>query len=315
MTGNNIGIHPQAGKRIFLAVSLYLSVLMNLAVSQELEPRALTNLPVGMNFALGGYGYAFGSILLDNTLPLEDFKGSIHTMVAGYVRAINFFGKSGKVDLILPFGAGDWHGKYEGKDFEDHSTGMGDLRVRAAINLTGAPALRPAEFSAYSQKTVSGFSVMVIVPTGHYKTEQLPNLGSNRWAFRTTYGISHTFHKWVAEGYAGVWWFTKNTEFLGDNELAQKPLWVLKGHLIRTLGKGIWLALDAGYGYGGRTYRNGQALNSTISGIRLGLTCSMPINPRHSIRVALVSGIRFNQGGDFNIFGVSYQYKWLKKSP
>jgi hypothetical protein len=304
-------IKSRLSVKLLIGVSLFMLGWPHNSFSQELEPRALTNLPVRMNFIVTGYAYAFGNTLLDPALPLEDFNGSIHMLVAGYVRSVNFFGKSGKVDVILPFGGGDWQGKYEGEDFEDHSTGLGDLRIRASINLTGAPALKAEAFSGYTQKTVSGFSVQVIIPTGHYKSEQLPNLGSNRWAFRMAYGVSYSFRKWIAEGYAGAWLFTNNKKFLGDSKLSQSPLWVIKGHLTRLFNKGMWLAFDAGYGYGGKTYRNDLALNSVISGIRLGLTYSLPINPNHALRFTAVSGIRFKQGGDFDAFGVAYQYRFI----
>ena len=33
--------------------------------AQELEPRAYSNVPIGMNFALAGYGFTEGNVLLD----------------------------------------------------------------------------------------------------------------------------------------------------------------------------------------------------------------------------------------------------------
>ena len=158
--------------------------------AQELEPRALTNLPRGLNFAAIGYAYASGNTLLDPALPLEDFNGNINTIILAYVKSVNFFGASGKVDVILPFSGGDFTGVFQDESFTDSYTGFGDLRVRATINLTGAPSLEPSEFKEYTQKTVSGLGVQVLIPTGNYKKEQLPNLGSNRWSVRVKYGLS-----------------------------------------------------------------------------------------------------------------------------
>jgi hypothetical protein len=281
--------------------------------AQELEPRALTNLPVGMNFTALGYAYADGNILMDPALPLEDFNGKINTIIMAYARSINVFGKSGKIDIILPFAGGDWIGTFEGDSFEDSSTGFGDLRVRTSINLTGAPALKPNEFNTYKQITVSGLSVQLIIPTGSYKAEQLPNIGSNRWTLRTTYGISRTINKWIIEAYTGVWLFSKNNNFLNNKTLAQTPLLVFKAHFTHTFNNGMWIAFDSGYGYGSQTTIDGVKRDAIISGIRLGLTFSVPINQYHSLRFSGISGIRFKQGGDFDAFGVSYQYKWLKK--
>jgi len=51
-------------KFMLLTLGISTSTAVN-SYAQELEPRLLTNLPVGMNFALVGYGYANGNILFD----------------------------------------------------------------------------------------------------------------------------------------------------------------------------------------------------------------------------------------------------------
>ena len=40
--------------------------------AQDLEPRAYTNIPVGLNFALAGYTYSSGGVLFDPAVPLEN---------------------------------------------------------------------------------------------------------------------------------------------------------------------------------------------------------------------------------------------------
>jgi hypothetical protein len=50
--------------------------------AQELEPRAYTNIPVGINFALAGYNYSAGGVLFDPTVPLENANIKIHTGVS-----------------------------------------------------------------------------------------------------------------------------------------------------------------------------------------------------------------------------------------
>jgi hypothetical protein len=280
--------------------------------AQELEPRALTNLPKGLNFAAIGYAYASGNTLLDPAIPLEDFNGRINSIVLAYVKSVNFFGASGKVDVILPFAGGDFTGVFEDENFTDAYTGFGDLRVRATINFTGAPSLDAKEFKDYDQKTISGLGVQVFIPTGNYKKEQLPNLGSNRWSLRVNYGLSHTFDRWLIEGHAGIWMFSANNNLLGDNVQKQKPLFILKGSIIRNLGKkGMWLAFSTGYGYGGEVSVNNVDIESTISQLRLGLTYALPLNQKNALKFTIGSGIRFKQGSDFDVFGVTYSRLWL----
>jgi len=229
-----------------------------------------------------------------------------------YAKSVNFFGTSGKVDVILPFAGGDFTGVIAGEGFSDAYTGFGDLRVRATINLTGAPSIEPNEFKDYNQKTISGIGVQVFVPTGNYKKEQLPNLGSNRWSLRVNYGISHTLDRWLLEAHVGTWFFSPNNNFLGDNKQEQKPLWIVKGNVIRNLGKkGMWLAFSTGFGYGGEVSVNGVRIDATISQMRLGLTYALPLSTKNALKFTVGSGIRFKQGNDFDVFGVTFSHLWL----
>lgn len=303
-------------KSILLLCILLLGInsMISTISAQELEPRSLTNLPQRLNFFGIGYAYASGNTLLDPSLPLDDFNGTINSVLFAYVRSINFFGKSGKFDAILPIAGGDYSGVFQEVGFTDSYTGIGDLRVRIAVNLTGAPSLEPAKFKEYTQKWVSGLSVQLVLPTGKYREEQLPNLGSNRFALRVNYGVSYSFEKWVLEGRGGAWFFSENNYFLGDNTLRQTPLWVLKGNLIRSFEKqGMWIAFSMGYGYGAKTYINDVNRNAIVSQLRLALNFALPLRNRHTLNFTVGSGIRFKQGGDFDVFGVSYRYRWLDK--
>ena len=47
--------------------------------AQELEPRLFTNVPVGMNFAILGYAYSRGNVLMDPSIPIEDLDSKLHT--------------------------------------------------------------------------------------------------------------------------------------------------------------------------------------------------------------------------------------------
>jgi hypothetical protein len=298
---------------IMMLVSINLLFANGYLTAQELEPRALTNIPKGMNFVAVGTAYSFGNILVDPAIEIEDLKSQIITGLVAYNRSVDILGKSGKLDIIIPFGYSDYHGVFEGNSFHDISEGIGDIRLRASINITGAPALSAKEYANYNQKTVSGLSVQAILPTGAYHNNQLVNLGSNRYTLRINYGISHTFDSWVIEAYGGLWLFSTNNEFLGDFSISQSPLWVIKSHLVKVFSKGKWIAFDAGYGIGGQTFINNEKRDAIISLMRLGLTMAWAFNKNHSLKLAAWTGIRFEQGPDFETLGLVYQYKWLSK--
>ncbi|KPK58531.1 MAG: hypothetical protein AMS21_10575 [Gemmatimonas sp. SG8_38_2] len=293
---------------VCVAVALHLAA--HSGRGQELEPRALTNVPVGTNFVALVYAYAQGNILLDPAIPVEDLDSKLHTFVGAYIRALDFFGLSGKLDVTVPFAGGDWEGRLEGVDTTRSVTGFGDPRFRLSLNLVGAPALRAAEFPGYKQKTIVGASLQVIAPLGQYDSSRLLNLGSNRWTFRAQFGVSHVVGPWTFEALAATWFFMENSNFFGDARLEQKPLLAGKLHVIRSFPKGFWLALDGGYGYGGRTIIDGVERETRISTFRFGLTFAAPIARSHTVRLTAVSGARVERGADFDALGLSYQYRW-----
>ena len=93
---------------VFIA-SLVLSELIHFAPSgdivfaQDLEPRAYANTPVGLNFLIGGYAYSKGTVGTDPSVPLTDTEVKLNSAVLAYVRTLDLWGRSGKVDLIVPY--------------------------------------------------------------------------------------------------------------------------------------------------------------------------------------------------------------------
>lgn len=296
-----------------LRFSILIILLVNLSNSsfaQELEPRGLTNIPVGMNFAVVGYGYARGNVLLDPSVPFEDLNGKVHTIVGAYVHAINFFGLSGKVDVVAPYAIGNYDGKLTGIDTSTARSGMGDLRFRLSFNFLGAPALKKSEFADYKPENISGLSLQVIAPTGQYYPDRLINLGSNRWVFRPQWGFARNINSWILETYVSMRIFTRNADFYGGNELKQNNLYAIKFHAIRSLKRGRWMAFNTGYGIGARTIINGEEMDTRISTFRFGFIYALPLGIHHSLKFSAISAIRFEKGSDFDALVVSYQYRW-----
>jgi len=286
-----------------------------IAAAQELEPRAINNLPVGTNFVIGGYSYAQGNLLLDPALPIKDLNSNFHSGLLAYVRSIRFFDLSAKVDVVIPYVLGDWQGTIDdGQNGFRTQNGFGDIRLRFSFNFLGSKAMDIAEFQNYKPKNVSGLSIQIIAPTGSYDPEELINVGSNRWAFKPQWGFARNFDTWIIESYVSIWMFTKNTNFLNGNELSQKPLYAFKVHVIKELPKKMWLAFNTGYAIGGKTELNGMPRDTEISTVRLGLIYALPFAKKHTLKFAYNSGIRLKRGPDFNALTLSYQYRWNNKN-
>ena len=297
----------------YIEVLILCSLTYIVGYSQELEPRAISNLPVGTNFAIGNYSFVKGNVLLDPALPIEDLNSNFHSSVFAYVRSMNFFGLSAKVDAIIPYVIGDWEGIFEGAAGSRTQNGFGDLRVRFSFNFLGSKAMNSSDFQNYKPEKVSGVSIQIIMPTGDYNPNELINIGSNRWVVRPQWGFARNYDKWVVESYLGMWIFTSNTNFLNGNELSQKPLYTFKVHVIRELPKKMWIAFNVGYGIGAKTEVNGIPRDTEISTARLGLIYALPLAKEQTLKFSYISGIRFKRGPDFDALSISYQYRWNKK--
>ena len=296
---------------LFRISPLILSILVSVSVyGQELEPRSLTNVPVGTNFGMVGYGWTQGNILLDPAVSIEDLNAQMHAFVAAYVRSISVFGLSGKIDAFLPFATGDWSGTYQTQYTTTSRNGFGDPRLRFSVNFLGAKALNIDEYGSYEQKTILGMSVQLYLPLGQYFPDRLINLGSNRFSIRPQIGVSQKLDKWLLEAYASVWFFTLNRDFWGGNEMTQNPLYAFKIHVIRSLPSGMWLAVDAGYGAGGLAFVNGVERESNISTFRFGGTLAFPVGKQHTLRLSGFSTYRMAKGPDYDLLSLTYQFRW-----
>ena len=94
-------VSPGRIVRVVLSAVVVLSALSvaRPAAAQDLEPRAFSPTPTGLNFVALGYGYSWGNVVLDPSLLIVDGEATLHSFVGAYVRTINFFGMSGKVLL------------------------------------------------------------------------------------------------------------------------------------------------------------------------------------------------------------------------
>jgi Putative MetA-pathway of phenol degradation len=296
----------------FIAASLAIAVMFppGLANAQSLEPRAYSNTPVGMNFLVLGYAYQQGDVLLDPSVPVKDASVGIHSSVLAYVRSLDVWGKSGKVDIILPYAWLSGSGKVGGGEQDRKVSGFADPAVRFSVNLYGSPALSLEEFKSYRQDTIIGVSLLVTAPLGQYDSDKLVNIGTNRWSFKPEVGISKALGRWTIETAAGGTFFTKNDDFFGGQTREQDPIYSVQGHLIYNFPRGIWAALNATYYTGGRTRINGVEGDDLQSNWRVGATLAFPVTLQHSVKLYASTGAYTRTGGNYEMIGIAWQYRW-----
>jgi hypothetical protein len=303
----------QATIKLVTAITL-LAVVLVLhpvrALAQSMEPRTYSNAPVGMNFLILGYVYQKGNVLLDPSVPVKDVTIKAHTAVAAYSRVIDVFGKSGRVDLVVPYSRLTGSGTIGEREQERKMAGFADPAARFSVNLYGAPALTLEEFKNYRQDTIVGVSLMATAPLGQYDDDKAANIGSNRWSFKPEVGVSQAIGSWTVEAIGGVTFFTDNDDYFGGHKREQEPIYSLQGHLIYSFQSGIWAALDATYYSGGKTSLDGVQGDDEQGNVRVGATLTFPININHSIKLYGSTAVETRVGGDFNILGIAWQYRW-----
>ena len=305
-------IQAGVGKFIATIAGLTLSVFFQngSAWAQSMEPRTYSNAPVGMNFLISGYAYQQGDVLLDPSLPLQDVKATAHTAILAFSRSLDVWGNSGKINLLAPYAWLSATGKLNEEGRSRNISGFADPGVSFAVNLYGAPALSFEEFKSYRQNTIVGVSLLTTIPVGQYDSDKLVNVGTNRWSFKPEVGISQTLGRWTFEFAGAAIFFTENDEFLGDKSRKQEPIYSFQGHLIYNFPRGIWAALNATYYTGGRTSIDGVKGDDLQRNWRFGATLTVPINIHNSVKFYANTGVMTRVGGDFDLVGVAWQYRW-----
>ena len=280
------------------------------ADAQELEPRAYTNTPVGLNFLIAGYAYSSGGVATDPALPIKDAHLHIHSAILAYARSLNVLGTSGKVDVVLPYAWLSGSAEVVGQPREREVSGLADPRLRFSVNLYGAPALSVEEFTSYKQDLIVGASLQVGIPLGQYDSEKLVNLGTNRWSVKPELGISKAWGRLTIEASGGITFYTTNDDFFGGKSRAQEPLYSLQGHLSYNFSPGMWVGLDGTYYTGGRTTTDGVQDNNFQGNTRVGVTFALPVNRYNSIKLYASTGVSTRTGGNFDTLGIAWQYRW-----
>lgn len=280
------------------------------AFSQDLEPRVYANVPKNLNVAALGYAYMDGNVLTEPSLPISDFTLQSHNLAATYVRTFGLSNKLARVQVALPFTFMDGSANVNGENITGSRTGFADMKVRFGINLLGSPALDKTEFRKFEQKTILGVSLVTSVPTGKYYDDKRVNIGTNRWGFKPEIGISQRFHRFYAEVYSGVWFYTDNNNFLGK-KLEQKPTYSLQAHASYYFKNSMWIGFNTNWFFGGKTITDGVSDASAIDNWRVGGTFSTPIAKGQSIRFQYHVGAYTNNGLNYYALTAAYQYSFF----
>jgi len=297
-------------RRLSFLVAAAVGATTFAAHGQSIEPRTYSNAPVGMNFLIAGYAYTTRGLAFDPALPITEVDIHSSSAVLGYARVLDLWGRSGKIDVIVPYTELEGSADFAGQPITRTIHGMGDPALRLSVALYGAPALGLRDFASYRQDTIVGVSLQVTPPLGQYDSSRVVNLSGHRWVFKPEAGVSKASGPWTLEGKAAATFFTDNTEFFGGVTRKQDPIYQVSGHAIYNMRSGIWWSVDATYFAGGRTTTGGTLNKDLQQNWRLGATLAVPVDRQNSIKLYASTGVTARTGNEFDLLGIAWQYRW-----
>lgn len=156
---------------------------------------------------------------------------------------------------------------------------------------------------------VVGASLQVTAPLGQYDDDRAVNIGTNRWTVKPEIGASKSWGPLSLELSAGVTIFEDNEDFLGLTR-EQDPLYAFQSHLVYSFRRSLWAAFDWTYYVGGRTELDGIRNDDSQSSSRVGLTFSVPLSARLSLKIYGSTGVSARVGGDWDAVGTTLQVRW-----
>ncbi|MGE5128700.1 MAG: transporter [Sphingomonadaceae bacterium] len=293
-----------------LLVFLALAGGFSRARAQDIEPRAYSNAPIGVNFLIAGFAATRGGVAFDPSLPVTNPDLRTSNALLAYARVLDLLGRSAKFDVILPYTSLSGSADYQRQPLEREANGLADARFRLSWNFYGAPALRLPAFRSYEQDLILGASLQVSAPTGQYDPSRLVNIGSHRWWFKPELGASKAMGPWTLELAQAVTFYTDNRDFYGGHTRTQDPLFATQAHLIYGFRSGAWGSFDVTWFAGGRSAIDGVLSNDLQRNWRLGGTLALPIDRLDSIKLSASRGVASRTGNDFDFLGIAWQRRW-----
>lgn len=296
---------------IFVLVGI-IAAISNVAIGQDLEPRAYSASPIGTHFVVAGWTRSSGDVLVDSSAPVQDVEATTNFATIGGGTTFSFFGRTGLLLAAFPYAWSTASGRIGETTASVSRSGLADPRIKLSVNFLGGRALTRSEFARAERRAIVGASVTVSPPLGQYYPTKLVNLGANRWSFKPEVGISHAINKWTVDGYAGAWLFTTNDEYYtGSSVRKQDPIYSVQGHGSYTFKPRLWVAFDATWFSGGTAIINGERQANLQRNTRIGATLSLPLAQRQSVKVSVTKGATTRAGADFTTVSAIWQFSWF----
>lgn len=273
-------------------------------------PRVHGPAPIGVNvLMLNGLSLQDANRAFDPSLisPFAKFDTSILNIQYGRTSAI----KGRVVTWVGILRGGQTQRRTLNPIVRNSSSGFADPFIGASINLAGLPPMTVQEFRQFEPRMVINFLIGASLPLGEYDSENVVNLGSNRWTLRFALPMVYTFSRF--EGKKGTLELIPNLHVYTENRdknLKQDPLFTLEGHATHDFSARSWGSLGILYTQGGKTSINGVTQNGSQKSLGLSASLGMEISPRWALRLRYGNSVAQNE---FGLKGALYQFKLITR--
>lgn len=260
--------------------------------AQAYGPRQFLPAPSGTNAVIFQIKNFQTNTSFDTDIVFPDLNVDIDTdaFVFTYIRNFAIGDTAAQVVLSQPIAIVDAGASAGDSRRGRGNTGLADTQVELRVGIIGAPAVDIPEYVQYYFSEENPSVVMkglltATLPTGDYRTDQIVNIGANRFAFRaglpTTINLGPNWapgNRTLLEIIPSVDVFTNNTSpsfsdfTFRPNVTSQSPIFRLESHLSTDLGPKYFAALGAYYIGGGATSSDGVGNNNAQSWLGVGGT-------------------------------------------
>lgn len=232
----------------FIIVGLIAITLFLPAVCFSQDPKGVYPMPAGTDAVIWYYRNISGHEVFVDGNKAGDVSLDSNLAIARFVH----WGKLGSsnwtwtVNGIIPYGS--LHLEQPSKKIDQTSTGFGD----PMFVVGGYTPMGPQGLQAILLEYIS-------IPAGEYDSAKAVNMGNNRWAFRTEFGLAwKPIPKLTLELIGDYEIFTENDDYIKGNNLERDPLYSVFAHVSWDFTKDLFMTLTPQWTWGGETQLNGR---------------------------------------------------------
>ncbi|MCK9422074.1 MAG: transporter [Bacteroidales bacterium] len=220
--------------------------------------RIYVNVPCNDNYFQVHYYNSISNSWAEQSIPADKNRSITTTGSLSYTRVMNIFGRTGGPGIVIPYtNMLSYNEEFDTITYRQH--GFGDPSLTFDCNIFGAPSLRKNQYDEHIPTNYMSAHYVMSFPFGNYNVGKTTNIGANRYTYKFVLNYAITTMKgknWI-DMYASVKLSSKNTDYLGQYTLSQKPIYGFEFHysqdvLGKLLGPHFWFDLGFIYSGGGR---------------------------------------------------------------